>query len=417
MNRFPFVLAIAIFLNLGISVFSQTASSVAVIKPCENQSVPDRPSLKRRTLKQDDQSEPVESEDSIAKLRPCEDSTPEARRLAAPPLAIKFEGLTVLDASELLKLLREHRAEPSADPNAELVAKAEALIRETLSGRGYRHAAVSSRFDQSEKKVIALTFVIQEGPRIGVSEIRFEGNRVFPAQTLLAETNACLMRYQKEEPDRFDPAVFEYCLHRLTNFERSQGYLKARFGEPRIEEVRGGLIVTISADEGVRYRIGNLQIEGADHVAEQEVRALLNMRRGDVVDGEKLVKCFYEDLKALYGEKGFIQYTAEITPEYSLKPGAAEGIADLTITIDEGRRFRIRRISFKGAGLADSQLRSLLLIGEGDIYNQETLEQSLKKINDTDLFYPIDKDRDVDYRTNEEEGLLDIQINVKRKDG
>jgi outer membrane protein assembly factor BamA len=253
-------------------------------------------------------------------------------------------------------------------------------------------------------------------PRLEISEIRFEGNRLFAGPLLTARMKQCIAGFEKDDPNTFRSEVFEYCLHGLATFERSQGYLQARFGQPKVQEVGQALVVTIESNEGILYRVGNLKIEGADHVPEAEIHEMLGMHRGDIASGEKIAKTMYEDLKAVYGDKGFIQYTAEIDPTFRSEPGAAEGVVDFKIIIDEGKQFTLRNISFKGDNLPESQVRQLLLVRQGDVYSQKSFEESIRRINETGWFNRVDKDKDVDYRTNEEEKLVDVVIKLSRRD-
>lgn len=252
--------------------------------------------------------------------------------------------------------------------------------------------------------------------RLEIAEIRFEGNRLFAEPLLTTRMKQCIARFQKDDPNILRSDVLDYCLHGLADFERSQGYLQARFGEPKVQEVGQTVVVTVSSDEGILYRIGNVQIEGADHVPENTIREMLDMQRGDIASGEKIARTMYEDLKAVYGDKGFIQYTAEIDPTFHAEPGAAEGVVDFKIFIEEGQRFRIRTISFKGGDLLESDVRQLLLLREGDVYSQKSFEESIRRINETGWFNRVDKDKDVDYRTNEEEKLVDVVIKLTRRD-
>lgn len=251
--------------------------------------------------------------------------------------------------------------------------------------------------------------------RLETAEIRFEGNRLFAEPLLTAKTKQCISRFQKDDPNISSADVLDYCLHGLADFERSQGYLQARFGEPKVQEVGQTVVVTVSSDEGILYRIGNVEIEGADHVPENTIREMLDLQRGDIASGEKIARTMYEDLKAVYGDKGFIQYTAEIDPTFHTDPGAAEGIVDFKLVIEEGQRFRIRKISFKGENLPESDVRQLLLVREGDVYSQKSFEESIRRINEMGWFNRVDKDKDVDYRTNEEEKFVDVVIKLTRR--
>jgi Outer membrane protein/protective antigen OMA87 len=60
-------------------------------------------------------------------------------------------------------------------------------------------------------------------------------------------------------------------------------------------------------------------------------------------------------------------------------------------------------------------LRREFLINEGDIYNQNYLEISVARLNQTQYFDPIDKDQDVEIRTDEEQGDVDLIVKVKEK--
>ena len=125
----------------------------------------------------------------------------------------------------------------------------------------------------------------------------------------------------------------------------------------------------------------------------------------------------YENLKKAYGTQGFIQYTAEVTPTFKDNPQKPdEGIADFEITIDEGKQFTLRRLEFTGNTFTrDNVLRREVLINEGDIYNQNYFEFSVTRLNQLGYFNPIDKDKDADFRTNEEEGLVDVTVRVQEK--
>ena len=251
------------------------------------------------------------------------------------------------------------------------------------------------------------------------------------------------MKYVKEaglfsrirEQDILDRAKLDYDLHRVDNYMRSKGYLQARHGEPRIEGLgrrRTGfpilplpilsstddtLRITVPINEGRLYRLGDMKIEGNSIFSEQVIKAVIGLQKGDVANGEALSKALFENLKKAYGGQGFIQYTAEVTPTYKENPqNPEEGIADFVVTIDEGKQFTLRRLEFTGNTFTrDNVLRREVLINEGDIYNQNLFEYSIIRLNQLGYFNPIDKEKDADYRTNEEEALVDVTLKVAEK--
>jgi outer membrane protein assembly factor BamA len=57
----------------------------------------------------------------------------------------------------------------------------------------------------------------------------------------------------------------------------------------------------------------------------------------------------------------------------------------------------------------------MLLVREGDVFNQKLFEDSVKRINDTGWFEIIDKDKDTDFTTNDEEGQVSITIKISQR--
>ncbi|MGH9902853.1 MAG: BamA/TamA family outer membrane protein, partial [Pyrinomonadaceae bacterium] len=52
---------------------------------------------------------------------------------------------------------------------------------------------------------------------------------------------------------------------------------------------------------------------------------------------------------------------------------------------------------------------------EGDVYDQSLFEFSVLRLNQLGFFDPIDKDKDADFRTDEEQGLVDINVKVAER--
>jgi len=385
--------------------------SPLVFVPCAEGIAPGLPTLKLRQRAPRNSSSPSVSSPQPPQNEDCGD--PDVFPNIADEPEVRFEGLHAFTAAEALKLFRERRVSLPKDHilAPEVLAGAVTVLKESLEARGYVQASVEARHGVEANTIVLL---VSEGPRFSIREIRFEGNRIFSSQDLAARMREFLRSYENSK-NLYDAEIFDVCLRRLTNFVKNRGYLQARLGEPKKELIEGELVVTVPVEEGALYRLGEIKIEGAENFTQQQVRAMLSLRREDITNGEAIGKWLYEDLKKLFGEMGYIQYTAEIDPEFRLFDQASqEGVVDFKVTIDEGRQFRIRSIKFDGSHVPEKELRHLLLINSGDVFNQLLLEKSVNQLNKTEWFETIDKDKDTDFRTDEEEALLDITIRLKR---
>lgn len=399
---------------LAASVCSVAAQAVAVSRvviPCEEEATPGKPTLRRREATTKEAAAETANDTGIFTEK-CKRETPESVALNQP-VTLNFEGLISTDESALRKYLRDKRADLTGEltGNSSYFESTSQLIKEFLSQHGFRHAVIVGRADRASANPRAATFVINEGARTSIAEYRFQGNQVFSTAELAQSMRECMTGYHR---DYYDPQVFDYCKYQLANFVKTRGYLKAEFGEPGLEESAGALAITIPVNEGAIYRIGNVKIQGSSLFAPEKLRAMGPLRKGEIADAVKLSEWLYEELKKLYGEQGYIQYTAEVEPEFKLAMGASQGTVDLEITIDEGHLFKVRKIKFAGAQLPDT-LESMMLIHDCDVYNQSLFEKSIDNLNNSGLFEFIDKDKDADFSTNEEEALVDITINLKRR--
>ena len=353
---------------------------------------------------------------------------------------LTFEGLSSVQESDVLKAFRERRVgvskESIYDPVKVLNAKR--VIKEMLSAAGHPNATVEERTEEVSATSLAITFDIDEGDRVRVVDIQFEGNTVFSDGALRGS-----MKYVKQAglitrfkgSDILDREKLDVDLRLVDNYMRSKGYLQARHGEPRIESVGRrrtgfpilplpllssvdeGLRVTIPIVEGKVYRLGEFKVEGNSIFSEDQIRAVIGLQKGDIANGEKVSKGLFENLKKFYGQQGFIEYTAEPVPNFKDNPqNPNEGIVDFTVTIEEGKQFTLRRLEFVGNTFTrDNVLRREVLINEGDIYNDSYWEYSVVKLNQTGYFNPIDKDKDVDRRTNDEEATVDLSLKVSER--
>ena len=357
---------------------------------------------------------------------------------------LQFEGIGAVPESDILKAFREQRVGISKEAVYDPVKARNAMriLRELLASKGYPNATVEVKEEEVSATSVAITFDVEQGHRSRIVEIEFEGNQNFSDGELrgalqLVKETGLISRFQGQ--DILDLRKLEYDLQRnVLDYMRSKGYFQARIGEPQVEGLgykRTGfpvlrvfplplitskddtLKIIIPVTEGKVFRVGELKVEGNSIFSEQQILGYIGLQKGEVANGKRLRDAVYEDLKKVYGAQGFVQYNAEFNPEFKDNPGNPnEGIVDITITIDEGKQFRLRRLEFVGNTFTrDTVLRREFLINEGDIYNQIGLENSVIRLNQTGYFDPVDKERDVEIRTDEDQGTVDTIVKVAEK--
>jgi len=357
---------------------------------------------------------------------------------------LQFKGAKALQESEILKEFREKRVGVSKESIYDPVkARAGArVLREMLASKGYPNAKVDVQEEEISATSIGLTFNVDQGYRSRIINIDFTGNEHFKdselrnALVLVKETGIVS---RVKGMDILDVRKLDYDLNKnVLGYMRSKGYFQARIGEPQVvglglkktgfplvkdlpiplvSSTDDTLKIVVPVTEGKVYRVGELKVEGNSIFSEQQILGAVGLKKGEIANGKRLQDALYEDLKKIYGAQGFVNYEAE--PETETRDNPAnpnEGIVDITIKIDEGKQFTLRRLEFTGNTFTrDKVMRREFLLNEGDIYNQQAVDYSITRLNQTQYFDPVDKDQDVEMRTDEEKGDVDVIVKVKEK--
>lgn len=350
-------------------------------------------------------------------------------------LDIKYEGLKSVQQSTVLEEFRKRSVGLSKESQYDAVKakRAAAVIKELLANEGRPEAKVEPIAEEISKTAVALTFKVEEGPRFRVAAVEFEGNKVFSSSHLRSQ-----MKLVKQlgifttfsSKDIYHKEKLETDLDRLRVLVYAdQGYLKARFGEPRVEEVgkvgtwiplfghKGqGLKIVIPIDEGRQYRAGEIKVEDNTELTADEIKSVIGLKPGDVVKGYTVVQKGLDNLKKVYGSRGYIQFNSGFVPDFKDDPAdIAKGIVDITFSVEEGKQYTLRRLEFIGNTFTrDNVMRREVLLNEGERYNESMWDLSILRLNQLGYFDQVKKE-DATINTNEKEGQVDLTLKVQEK--
>lgn len=304
--------------------------------------------------------------------------------------------------------IRVHEGEPLSLGELQRV---KSLIEELYGEKGYRFATAQYTVENvgpNEKKVV---FTVDEGDRVRISDIEFEGNTVFnDARLRLTMRNtkesAFISRISKK--DLYDPAKLQEDLDKVRDLYRSVGYKNVVLGDPKVEvkavntrpnaspDQKRRMFITIPIEEGDRWRFGQVSIEGNQIYKDQGLlRAFEHKTQGWL--RSKVIDDGVKEISDLYHNTGYI--FARVEPELVERP---DRVADLVIHINEGDQFKVGRIEFQGNDRTkDKVLRRELRVYEGGLVNVTAIRNSVTKVNQLGYFKlseenPVDIDTDTE---------------------
>ncbi len=353
--------------------------------------------------------------------------------------SIKYDGVKSITTSEILDRFKERRVglsvESQYDPSR--VQRARNVLQEYLAERGRQFATVEAELRQVPPSSLEVTFKANEGPKVKVGTIDFTGNQIFSDRVIrramknlkpLGVPRSILL--ENLFAKSYDSTKLEEDQQRIEMFYKDNGYFVARANDVKsnIVDVGGGnfklpLIhpnrigknanLIINMEEGRQYKLNNINFLGVKlfRTPEALMRPIFQMGAGDVFSTAKLRKGF-EDLRKLYGQFGYIDAVSE--PNFEPIPSSDK--IDLTLNIDEGKQFFIRRIDFSGnTSTRDRVIRRELMIDEGDVYNTRLWELSILRLNQLGYFEALKEADAADIKRDQNSSTVDITLKVKEQ--
>jgi len=189
------------------------------------------------------------------------------------------------------------------------------------------------------------------------------------------------------------------------------GGLKIPLIRPKKPGKRADISVTI--DEGLKYKLHAITFTGVKFFRTPEalMRPLFGMGENDVFSTAKLRKGI-ENMRKLYGEFGFIDFVGE--PGF--EPDTKNGTIVMSLSVDEGKQFFVRRIDFSGnTTTRDKVIRRELLIDEGDMFNTRLWDVSILRLNQLGYFEPLKEGEAADIKRDTKTDTVDLTLKVKER--
>lgn len=284
---------------------------------------------------------------------------------------VLIEGNVRWDAAELLAVAR---LAEGAEATPDQVTAARDLVRDHYLRAGYAFVQVESGWVTDEHQARQATLRIFEGPHVDTVEVRIEGLSALDPQDALAVMRSPPGFWSWLTGKDFVRADVDADVVLLENFVRGEGYLdgRAALGALDFSEDRTEVRITLVVDEGVRYALRTLTIEGASALSEQALREVSTLQPGAPWRRPDVVRTL-RAWRDLYGQIGHID--ARIDPRETYDE--AEPVVDVAIVIDEGAPKTIRDVIVRGnADTLDQVVRRNLTFAPGDVVDTRELRWS-----------------------------------------
>ncbi len=234
---------------------------------------------------------------------------------------INYVGLSTVSNSDVLDRFKQEKVGLVVESQYDptRIKKAENVIKELLSEHGRQFATIRTEVRQIPPASVGITFVIKEGPKVKVGKIKFEGNKNIKTRIL------------RSAMKNLRPVGIPHSIFLENIFARTYDATKL--------------------DEDTERVRAEYQNRGYFHV-------IVNDPKTEIRDT---------------GHKG---------PHIWLLQSGPGKAVDITMPVEEGEKYRLGKITFKGnTHLPNSAaLRTLFPIKDGDVFSREKIAKGLENL-------------------------------------
>lgn len=300
-------------------------------------------------------------------------------------VAVGFVGNSIFSDK---KLAKESKLKAGGALSDEMILDARRNLEKLYRDSGYPDVTITHRFQTSETGVGAdLIFVIDEGGKNEVREIRFEGNPTFDSRTLKRQMKTKEKswlsfftkagRFEGEQLDQDQEAVLDYY--------RSKGYLRASSPGFRREPVGDGRVdLVMEINEGEKFTVEGVGFGKLSVFTEEELYPALTLQGGDAYNSKKM-RADMTTIRSYYGSRGYAD--AEVVPDIR---DAGPTKVTVIYRITPGSKFRVGEVNIEGnTKTQDRVIRREVPLKPEDNFNSVEMETTKSRLQGLQYFSDV----------------------------
>lgn len=325
---------------------------------------------------------------------------------------VEFVGTKEFDKDALVKALKDIGIGEGQPFDRALADRAEQELKRQYLTRSLYGVEVVTTITPTERNRVNVTFTVTEGEVTKIKSIRITGNQAFSESTLVSQMDLTkggwLTWYTKS--DQYARAKLNADLESIKAYYLNRGYLefKIESAQVAISPDKQDISIAISVNEGPRYVVTGVRLEGEFLGKEEEFRKLVTIEPGEAYRADSVAtttKAFTDRFAAF----GYAFARVEFRPELDREKGQVVAV----LVAQPQRRVYVRRVNVAGnSRTRDEVIRREFRQFEAAWYDGQKIKLSRDRVDRLGYF------KAVDIETVEVPGTadqVDLTISVEEK--
>jgi len=318
---------------------------------------------------------------------------------------ISFQGIKRLAAKDE-KIKESLKSKESQYLDYPALAEDVRTLKKMYGKIGFSQVYIDYKVDIDEQTNKAkVQFNVVEGQKIRIKDISVEGNKSFPSGRILK-----LMKTKRAwffNAGALKDEVLKEDIERLKSFYRRAGFTDVVIEyNIRADAAKPFLYLTIKIQEGKKYLVGNIVIEGNKDISEKDILSRIKECAPGKVFSQEALKEDASNIQGLYFDRGYI--LAQIQETTSLN--SHSGRIDIGYHIAENEIAYVDKIKIRGnVKTKDVVIRRELRIKPGDRFDGTKLKRSKERLQNLGFFEEISYDTEDTPVPNKKNLLVEVK--------
>lgn len=282
-------------------------------------------------------------------------------------------------------------------------------IKELYREKNYHQVEVSYELNELSHNRADVVFMVAEGKKTFIEEIRFEGNDDYKDKVLKKKIESSEKGFFSwlTGSGEYKKDQIEQDKGRLLGFYYTTGYAEARVSDPEIKFDGSKVFVVFKISEGDKFEIGDVKAAGDLIISEEAILSSTKTTKGDVYNREIIHKDVLA-ISDIFANSGYAN--ARVVPD--IKKSEDGEKLNITFNIEKNNKVYIDRIIVTGnTKTRDKVIRREFPIKEQSLYSKARLQRGVKNLYRMDYFGKVD----METVPSEKEDKVDIHVNVEEK--
>src|SRR3989442_5691828 len=280
-------------------------------------------------------------------------------------------------------------------------------VKKLYTDQGYVNAQIEYGTSLLENNQAVVNLTVDEGKRLLIQKIAFEGNKAFSdseLKGLMATKEKWFLSFITNR-GVLDQDILTNDVAVLSAHYYDHGFVDHKIDEPVVLRRRDGIEMVIRVDEGEQYRVGKVELGGDLIDDADKLLKKVQLTTGQIFSGGRL-RGDITNLSDMYSNKGF----AFVQVDPGTKVNSKDKTVDVALVISQGPPVYFNRVMVAGnTKTRDKVIRRELTTVEQELFSGNKIKESRNALQRTGYF----EDVQLTTKKTDQPDAVDLSVDVK----